>query len=107
MSPLLIRLLGEFRLVIDDAPLPGVSSPRLQSLLAFLVLHRRSPQSRQHLAYQLWPDSTEAQARTNLRNLVHSLRQALPDPDRWIATDSSTIQWRPDASFALDVCQFE
>ena len=107
MSNLLIQLLGEFRLVLGETPITGVSSPRSQSLLAFLVLHRQAPQSRQLIAYRLWPGSTEAQARTNLRNLVHTLRQALPEPDRWIDAYSSTIQWRPDSSFTLDVAEFE
>ena len=41
----------------------------------------RRPPARQSLAFLLWPDSTEAQARTNLRHVLHNLRRALPDPD--------------------------
>ena len=37
------------------------------SLLAYLLFHRDTPQPRQHLAFLLWPDSSESQARTNLR----------------------------------------
>jgi len=92
-STLHIRLLGEFSLLCDDAPLTTVNTPRLQSLLAYLVLHRDVPQPRQQLAFLLWPDSSESQARTNLRNLIHQLRQALPQ--------ANTVQWRPDAPFAL------
>src|SRR5260370_1310896 len=46
-----------------------VNIPRLQSLLAYLVLHRTAPQARSHLAFLLWPDSSEAQAHSNLRQL--------------------------------------
>ena len=83
-----VRLLGECSLHLDRAPPAGeplseVNTPRLQALLAYLLLHRDAPQSRSHLAFLFWPDSTEAQAHTNLRTLLHRLRQALPDGDRF------------------------
>jgi DNA-binding SARP family transcriptional activator len=73
--------LGDFCLVYDGTPLTTVNAPRLQSLLAYLTLHRDASQSHSNLAFLLWPDSTEAQARTNLRKQVHYLRCALSDPD--------------------------
>ncbi len=85
----------------------SVNSPRLQSLLAYLVLHRHAPQPRRYLAFLLWPDSSETQARTNLRNLLHTLRQALPNADRFLSADAQTLQWHPDAPFTLDVAEFE
>ncbi len=65
-----VQLLGEFSLIHDKTPLTTVNTPRLQSLLAYLVLHRHAPQPRQRLAFLLWPDSSDAQARTNLRHLI-------------------------------------
>jgi len=53
-------------------------------LLAFLLLNRDAAQPRQRLAFLLWPDSTEAQARTNLRHVLHNLRRALPELDRYL-----------------------
>lgn len=67
MPTLHIRLLGDFYMLHGEAPVPGVDNPRLQSLLAYLVLHRDAPQPRGHLSYLFWLDSTEAQARANLR----------------------------------------
>ena len=64
--------------------MPPLGSARAESLLAYLLLHREAPQPRQRLAFLLWPDSTEPQARTNLRHLLHNLRRALPDPDRFL-----------------------
>lgn len=98
-------MLGEFRLTFDDKLATAVNSPRLQSLLAFLVLHRDAPQSRQRIAFMLWPDSSETQARANLRNLFYALRQALPHPDRYISSDALTLQWRSDSPFTLDVLE--
>jgi DNA-binding SARP family transcriptional activator len=79
----------------------------LQALLAFLVLHRQAHQARQYLAFQIWPDSNEAQARTNLRQLVHSLKQTLPEAGIFIYIDAQTLQWQPEAPFWLDVAEFE
>lgn len=69
-------LLGDFLLVSDDTPVTTVNVSRVQSLLAYLVLHRSSPQDRSHLAYLLWPDSTEAQAHSNLVWLTEIARLA-------------------------------
>jgi DNA-binding SARP family transcriptional activator len=62
-----VQLLGDFRLVYGDKPVTNVTTGRLQSLLAYLLLHHGTTQPRQHLAFLFWPDSTEAQARNNLR----------------------------------------
>jgi len=71
------------------------------------LLHRAAPQPRQHLAFLLWPDSTESQARTNLRHVLHHLRHALPEPDRLLDVTAHTLQWRADAPCWLDVAAFE
>lgn len=104
-----IQLLGDFLLASGDTPVATVNVPRLQSLLAYLVLRRTAPQDRSHLAFLLWPDSTEAQAHTNLRKLLHQLRQALPAAEHFLYADKHNLQWRPapGASWTLDVQDFE
>src|SRR3712207_131677 len=100
-SPTLrIRLLGDLDLRHDGLPLSLLESARAASLLAYLLLHSDAPQPRQRLAFLLWPDSTEQQARTNLR-------RALPDPDRFLEVTPRTLRWRADAPFWLDVTAFE
>ncbi len=101
-----VRLLGAFSLSFDGRPVPGTSS-RLQSLLAYLLLHADAPQPRAQLAFTFWPDASESNARNNLRQLLHQLRQALPEADRHLRADASTVQWIEDASFRLDVTQFD
>ncbi len=107
LRPLHIQLLGGFLLVEDDAPITTLHAPRLQALLSLLVLKRDAPQSRQHLAFSLWPNSSEAQAQTNLRNLVHQLRRLLPRADAYLVLNGRTVQWRNDAPFTVDVASFE
>jgi DNA-binding SARP family transcriptional activator len=107
MSILHIQLLGNFRLTYGDSVLTTISAQRMQALLAYLLLHADAPQSRQHLAFLLWPASSESQARSNLRKLLYQLRQALPDPDRFLCYNNATVQWKPDAPYTTDVGELE
>lgn len=90
--PLEIGLLGEFRLCRGGEPLETVTAPRLQELLGYLALHRSAPIHRAHVAFVFWPDSTEKQALTNLRHLLHRLRKELPDADHYVPTDTQTLR---------------
>lgn len=85
---------GDFSIKRDGAPVTGVDTPRMQSLLAYVLLRQDAPQSRSHLAFLSWPDATEAQARTNLRNLLNHLRRALPDAESYLEAGVQTMQWR-------------
>jgi DNA-binding SARP family transcriptional activator len=108
MEPTLhIRLLGEFNLLYNDQQVTSLNTSRLQSLIAYLVLHRDVPQQRQHLAFLFWPDSTEAQARNNLRQLLHQLRQAFPDVEHFLSADMHILYWHSTTPFNLDVAEFE
>ena len=102
-----VRLLGAPDLRLGGAALPPLESARALSLLAYLLLHREAAQPRQRLAFPLWPDSTEAQARTNLRHVLHTLRRTLPGLDRYLEVTPRTLAWRADPPFWLDVAAFE
>jgi len=84
-----------------------VNTNRLHSLLAYLVLHGDAPQSREQLAFRLWPESDESQARTNLRQLLHHLRRALPAEHCLLVSDNHTVQWPRDPACTVDVLEFE
>src|SRR5512139_84071 len=102
-----IQLLGSFQVSVNEKSIAKLQSERLQALLAYLVLHRAVPLSRQQLAVTFWPDTTDVQARTNLRTLIARLREALPEADHYLAVDAQTVQWRSDAQCAIDVIEFE
>ncbi len=99
--------MGGFRITRDGQPVAGASTVRLQSLIAYLTLHAETPVSRQQLAFLFWTDSREAQARTNLRQLLHHLRAALPESDRCLETDGQNICWRTLPDWELDSAAFE
>ena len=101
------RLLGPMDLRFGQRQLPPLDSVRAESLLAYLLLHRDAPQPRQRLAFLLWPGSTERQAQTNLRKVLHNLRRALPGADSLIEIGPRTLRWRADAPLWLDVEHFQ
>src|SRR5437588_4733361 len=108
MEPTLhIRLLGDFSLIYAEQQVTSLNSLRLQSLLAYLVLHRDVPQQRQHLAFLFWTETTEAQARNNLRQLLHQLRQAFPAIEQFLSADTHTLHWHAVTPCHLDVAEFE
>src|SRR5690242_10448495 len=108
MKPTLhLRLLGDFSLTYDDHQVTSLNTLRLQSLLAYLVLHRDVPQQRQHLAFLFWPDATEAQARNNLRQLLHQLRQVFPAVELFLSAGMHTVCWHTVTPFSFDVAEFE
>jgi DNA-binding SARP family transcriptional activator len=102
-----LRMLGEIQLLGKDVLMTGIAGTRLQSLLAYLVLHSDRPQSRTRLASLFWPNSSEAQAHANLRNLVYLLRKTLLDADQWLHVDRHTLLWRSQESWTVDVLGFE
>ena len=107
MPNLHLRLLGDFRLIYADRQVSSLNTIRLQSLLAYLVLHRDVPQQRQYLAFLFWPDTTEIQAHNNLRQLLYQLRQVFPAVEHFLSADKYTLHWHPITPFHLDVAEFE
>lgn len=102
-----IKLFGELCLAANELPITGVNSERLQALLAYILLHRNAPQSRQQVAVQLWSDATDADAKANLRRRLHELKQLIPEADRWLRIETKTVQWVQSEDCCFDVAQFE
>ncbi|HET8754508.1 MAG TPA: BTAD domain-containing putative transcriptional regulator, partial [Solirubrobacteraceae bacterium] len=100
-----VALLGELSLHLGATPLAPLESARAESLLAYLLLHRDAAQPRARIAGLLWPDSSEAQARTNLRHVLHTLRHALPEAERCLEVTARTLRWTGPVE--LDVAAFE
>ena len=80
-----VRLLGAVDVIFDGRRLGTFNSLRLQRFLALIAL-RKDLQHRSRLAFELWPDSNERQARTNLRKLLHDFRHSLPDIGEFVDT---------------------
>jgi DNA-binding SARP family transcriptional activator len=102
-----INLFGNLRISFGGRPVTAVNTNRLQSLIAYLILHGDAPQPRERLAFLLWPASSESQARTNLRQLLHHLKRALPAECNFLETTHVTVGWRQDGTYAIDVVDFQ
>jgi predicted ATPase/DNA-binding SARP family transcriptional activator len=71
-----IYLLGQFKLKSDDRPIELPSRPA-QSLLAYMALNAGVTHRREKLASLLWPEASESNARSYLRQALWRIRKAL------------------------------
>ena len=99
-----VSLLGEQTITEDGISVQARSS-RAVALVAFLAAHAGAPQSRQCIAGTFWPESTDAQALTNLRRELHHLRQILGDESSLVVT-SRDLCWRDTDTCLVDLRVF-
>jgi len=106
-----LRFLGQFDVRIDGKRVV-IPSRAGQSLLALLALTAGTPHRREKLAGTLWPDTTEENARKNLRQELWRIRKAIPAQDLgaaddYLLADEFTITFNPEADYWLDVAILE
>lgn len=106
-----IHLFGRPHLREDEVPLKFKAPARALSLLTYLFVHANAPLSRDAVAFALWPDDIESDARANLRRhlfyLTNDVLPAPPPKTTWIVADKRTIGWNPAAPAWCDVREFE
>ena len=101
-----VSLLGEQAIISDRPGSVRIRSTRALVLVTFLVTHAGSPQPRPRIAGVLWPESTDAQALTNLRRELHHLRNLLGDEPSLSVTPRD-LCWRDTKTCRVDVRIFE
>lgn len=110
MPRLSVRLLGPFQVTLDDQPLASFNSDKTRALLAYLAVEADRPHRRERLAYLLWPDSLERDARTSLRTALNELRKIIGDRHAalpFLTVSRSTIQLNTESDCWCDVLEFE
>jgi len=107
MPTLQIQLFGNFHLIYNGEPVPAPNQVRLQSLLAYLLLHPTTPQMHQHLATLFWPQASAQIAHRNLDQLYQELIYILPAAEQWLLRTPDSWQWQSDVQVHLDVTAFE
>jgi DNA-binding SARP family transcriptional activator/tetratricopeptide (TPR) repeat protein len=100
-----VSVLGEQAITDDEAGVQ-VHSSHAVALVAFLAAHAGAPQPRPRIAGMFWPDSTDAQALTNLRRELHHLRQVLGD-ERSLVVAPRNLCWRDSQTCLVDLRIFE
>src|SRR5689334_18877773 len=101
-----VSLLGEQTITGGGVGTALTRSARAVALVGFLAFHAGSPQTRQRIAGLFWPDSTDAQALTNLRRELHYLRQILEDEPSLVVTPRD-LCWRDTETCRVDVRIFD
>ncbi len=99
-----IRLLGPPSLQVGGENLTPTVSDRAIALLAFLATAAGHRARREAIMDLLWADGPEAQIQSNLRTLLTRLRKKLPG---LLAADRTSVAFHADASWWIDVADFE
>ncbi len=105
-----VSLLGQFDVRKDGVSILIPSRPA-QSLLAYLLLTAGIAHRREKLAGLLWPDSSEDNARSNLRQALWRARKALNDNSSpeltYLFSDQFSVEFNPNSNYWLDVSILE
>lgn len=105
-----IRLLGQFDIHVDGKRIV-IPSRSGQSLLAYLALSPGMAHRREKIAGVLWPDTTDENARKNLRHELWRIRKALSiekDSNKaYILADEFSLTFNRETDYWLDTEQLE
>lgn len=108
--PVMICLLGNFRLLLAGVLLPVRANGKNESFLAYLALQSSKRVSSERLVRALWPESDLERGRNSLRNLVHHLNKLL-GPALQGATavlhEEGYYRLNVEASIGVDVVCFD
>lgn len=100
-----IYLLGQFKLEGDNQQIELRSRPA-QSLLAYLALNAGVTQRREKLSALLWPEATETNARSYLRQALWRIRKSLDSAslagEGYLKVDDICVAFDNQADFWLD-----
>lgn len=100
---LVLNLLGNPVVMLDERPVTGFHSYKVQALLYYLAVVQRS-QSRSVLANLFWGDVAEVHARRSLTSALSNLRRLLGD---CLLTSLDSVEFRRDFPHQLDVALLE
>jgi predicted ATPase/DNA-binding SARP family transcriptional activator len=106
MARLALSLLGPLRITLDARPISGIAYHKARALLAYLAVECDRPHQRAALVGLLWPELSDTAARTNLRQVLTNLREAIGDATArtpFLLITRDTIQLNPASDVELDV----
>ncbi len=108
---LTLRLLGELQILYNERSLAALLAQKEQALLIYLACQPGQRFSREHLADLLWGETSQSQARYNLRRALWRLRRALTQiglsPETCLTVEGPWIYIPPAAPCRVDVLDFE
>jgi len=99
-----VKLFGQFDIQLNDVPVE-VPTRSAQSLLAYLLLNAGTAHRRVKLAGLFWPDTSESNARNNLRHALWRIRKAIGHD--YLLTDNVSVTWDTTSVYWLDAAILE
>src|SRR6478672_3870818 len=120
MPRLELHFLGPLRVALGSDPVTGFSTDKVRALLAYLAVEGKRAHRREALAGLLWPNSSDSDALTSLRQALRKLRQALAsggpgdapgaqatqeNQSDLLLVTTQTVQFEP-GSYYLDIDEF-
>ena len=94
-------------MILDGAPVAGITSPKIRALLAYLALEAEEAHSRESLAELLWPDRRPGVAAQNLRQALSRLGKVLPPGAApLVLADRHALQFNRASPHRVDVIEF-
>ena len=106
---LAVCLFGDLAVSWKGEALPISHAPKLEALLAYLLLRRGRPLTRETIAQTLWPDDDGETAKGHLRRHIYRLLQALPNAQSapWLRVSKLEVEWNSESNAWIDVSAFE
>jgi predicted ATPase/DNA-binding SARP family transcriptional activator len=109
MARLSLALLGPLRITLDGQTVSSFAYNKARALLAYLAVEADRPHRRDALVGLLWPELPDTAARTNLRQALANLREAIDDAAAtppFLLITRDTIQFNLASDYELDVTAF-
>ena len=111
-SALWVRFFGRFEVYCNDEVVSLGRNGKALTILKYLLAHRASPVSQDHLMGWLWPESSLKKARWSLNSAVHSLRKLLNEcPSltsmNYVLLEEGYYRLCPSVQVATDVDEFD
>src|SRR5690606_21128415 len=114
-TTLTIRLLGGFRVLIGNDPVPAKAwrLRKAQVLVQMLALAPQHALHREQIMDLLWPDGAPEAAARNLHQVIHAARRALAGPDQAtpvgnpLIVRQQVVRLHPEGPLWVDAVAFE
>ena len=98
-----ITTLGGFSITLNNKPLSGLASRKVEALLVYLAC-TRVPHAREFLAEFLWEERPQGRSLSNLRVVLASLNKHLPG---FFSISRDSVTFELDSNTRLDVWELE